>query len=191
MEEPVLVLNANFEPLNVCDMRRAVGLLVTGKAEMLANGRGYIRTSRVTYPKPSVIKLEHMVRRPRPRVRLTKREVFRRDNYTCQYCGRQTQHLTIDHVITRHRGGQHRWDNLVAACPPCNRRKGGRTALEANMAPRHRPAEPAPTALVPDPGARPSPPPLHQFLQLGRGALIPLEWPAIGIQHVEFQRDQL
>ena len=122
VNEPVLVLNANFEPLNVCDMRRAVGLLLTGKAEMLANGRGHIRTQRVTYPKPSVIKLEHMVRRPRPRVRLTKREVFRRDGYACQYCGKQTTHLTIDHVIPRHRGGQHRWDNLVAACPPCNRR---------------------------------------------------------------------
>ena len=146
MNEPVLVLNANFEPLNVCDTRRAIGLILDGKAEMVANGRGYIRTPRVSYPRPAVIKLEHMVRRPRPRVKLTKREVFRRDNYTCQYCGRQTTHLTIDHVIPRHRGGQHRWDNLVTACPPCNRHKGGRSAAEANMALRHRPVEPAPTA---------------------------------------------
>lgn len=146
MNEPVLVLNANFEPLNVCDTRRAIGLILDGKAEMIANGRGYIRTSRASYPRPAVIKLEHMVRRPRPRVKLTKREVFRRDNYTCQYCGRQSTHLTIDHVIPRHRGGQHRWDNLVTACPPCNRRKGGRNANEANMALRRRPMEPAPTA---------------------------------------------
>jgi 5-methylcytosine-specific restriction endonuclease McrA len=146
MNESVLVLNANFEPLNVCDTRRALGLIISGKAEMVANGRGYIHTARLSYPRPSVIRLEHMVRRPRPRVKLTKREVFRRDNYTCQYCGRQTAHLTIDHVTPRHRGGQHRWDNLVAACPNCNRRKGGRTVAEANMALRHRPAEPAPTA---------------------------------------------
>ncbi len=146
MNEPVLVLNANFEPLNVCDTRRAIGLILTGKAAMLVNGRGYIRTARQNIPRPSVIKLEHMVRRPRPRVKLTKREIFRRDDYTCQYCGRQTAHLTIDHVIPRHRGGGHRWDNLVAACAQCNRHKGGRTAVEANMSLRHRPAEPAATA---------------------------------------------
>jgi 5-methylcytosine-specific restriction endonuclease McrA len=146
MNEPVLVLNANFEPLNVCDTRRALGLIITGKAEMIANGRGLIHTTRLSYPRPSVIRLEHMVKRPRPRVKLTKREVFRRDNYTCQYCGRSTGHLTIDHVEPRHRGGQHRWDNLVAACQQCNRSKGGRSAHEANMALRRRPMEPAPTA---------------------------------------------
>jgi 5-methylcytosine-specific restriction endonuclease McrA len=146
MNQPVLVLNANFEPLNVCDTRRAIGLILTGKAEMIANGRGHIHTARETFPRPSVIRLEHMVRRPRPRVKLTKREVFRRDDYICQYCGRQTAHLTIDHVIPRHRGGQHRWDNLVAACAQCNRHKGGRTASEANMHLRHRPGEPAATA---------------------------------------------
>ena len=146
MEQAVLVLNANFEPLNVCDMRRAIGLILTGKAEMIANGRGYIHTTRLSFPRPSVIRLEHMVKRPRPRVKLTKREIFRRDNYTCQYCGRQMAHLTIDHVLPRHRGGQHRWDNLVAACAQCNRHKGGRTATEANMDLRHGPAEPSATA---------------------------------------------
>jgi 5-methylcytosine-specific restriction endonuclease McrA len=146
MKQAVLVLNANFEPLNVCDTRRAIGLILTGKAAMVANGRGLIHTARQTYPRPSVIRLEHMVRRPRPRVKLTKREIFRRDNYTCQYCGHQMGHLTIDHVEPRHRGGQHRWDNLVAACQQCNRQKGGRSAVEANMHLRHRPAEPAATA---------------------------------------------
>ncbi len=146
MHEPVLVLNANYEPLNVCNMQRAIGLLLAGKARLLEDGRGWIHTSRTRYPKPSVIKLENMVRRPRPRVKLSKREIFRRDNYTCQYCGRQTHHLTIDHVIPRHRGGGHRWDNLVAACPACNRRKGGRTHTEAGMTLRHRPGEPQATA---------------------------------------------
>ena len=146
MNDPVLVLNANFEPLNVCDTRRALGLILTGKAEMVANGRGYVHTARQNYPRPSVIRLESMVRRPRPRVKLTKREIFRRDNYTCQYCGRQATHLTIDHVHPRHRGGGHSWSNLVAACQQCNRHKGGRTASEANMHLRRNPAEPAATA---------------------------------------------
>jgi 5-methylcytosine-specific restriction endonuclease McrA len=146
MNQPVLVLNANYEPLNVCDTRRAIGLILTGKAEMVANGRGYIRTARSSYPRPSVIRLEHIVHRPRPRVKLTKREIFRRDNYTCQYCGRQAAHLTIDHIIPRHRGGQHRWDNLVTACAACNRHKGGHMLAEVNMRLKHQAVEPPATA---------------------------------------------
>jgi len=146
LNRPVLVLNANFEPLNVCDTKRAIGLLVTGKAELMMNGRGHVRTARLTFPAPSVIRLEKMIKRPRPRVKLSKKEIFRRDNYTCQYCGKQTPHLTIDHLIPRHRGGDHRWDNLVTACPPCNRRKGGRTTVEAQMTLRHKPGEPPATA---------------------------------------------
>ncbi len=146
MEQPVLVLNANYEPLNVCNTRRALALLISGKAELVANGRGEIRSASRAFPRPSVIRMEYMVKRPRPRVKLSKREIFRRDDYTCQYCGTATLHLTIDHVIPRHRGGAHSWDNLVAACPACNRRKGGRLLHEAHMALRHRPAEPAPTA---------------------------------------------
>ncbi len=146
MNEPVLVLNANYEPLNICDTRRAIGLIFSGKAEMVADGRGYIRTTRASFPRPSVIRLEHIVHRPRPRVKLTKREIFRRDNYTCQYCGRQAQHLTIDHILPRHRGGQHRWDNLVTACAACNRRKGGHLLAEVNMHLKHQAVEPPATA---------------------------------------------
>ena len=105
MNSPVLVLNANFEPLNVCTTRRALGLLVSGKAEMLLNGRGSVHTIRQDYPRPSIIRIDHMIHRPRPRVRLSKREIFRRDNYACQYCGSKTGRLTIDHIIPRHRGG--------------------------------------------------------------------------------------
>lgn len=142
MNAPVLVLNANFEPLNVCSTRRALCLLVSGKAEMLLNGRGYVRTVRLTIPRPSVIRLGHMIRRPRPRVRLTKREVFRRDSHTCQYCGSRSSRLTIDHVLPRHRGGDHTWDNLVTACADCNLRKGGRSLREARMALLRTPSEP-------------------------------------------------
>jgi 5-methylcytosine-specific restriction endonuclease McrA len=142
----VLVLNANFEPLHVCETRRALNLIVGGKARLVANGRGYVHTVRLSYPRPSVIQLQKMIRRPHPRVRLSKREVFRRDEFTCQYCGRQTPHLTIDHVIPRHKGGSHTWTNLVAACPPCNRRKGGRTTDEAHMRLQRIPREPPATA---------------------------------------------
>jgi 5-methylcytosine-specific restriction endonuclease McrA len=146
MDEPVLVLNGNYEPINVCRTRRAMGLIVAGKATVLENGRGVIRTVSRMYERPSVIRLTYVVKRPRLRVRLSKREILRRDRYHCQYCGRKADSLTIDHVVPRHRGGEHRWENLVAACPQCNRRKGGRTLSEAHMTLRRRPGEPRATA---------------------------------------------
>ena len=147
MNEPVLLLNANFEPLNVCSTRRAFGLVFMGKAEMILNGRGVIHTIRQDYPRPSVIRLGYMVKRPRPRVRLSKREIFRRDSHTCQYCGSNGRRLTLDHVIPRHKGGDHQWTNLVPACAFCNLKKGGRTLKEAHMSLRRPPTEPAASAL--------------------------------------------
>ncbi len=145
MNEPVLVLNGNYEPIHVCSTRR-IGLLISGKATVMENGRGYIRTVSQTFERPSVIRLVYMVHRPRPRVRLCKREILRRDNYRCQYCGRESNQLTVDHVVPRHRGGEHSWENLVAACPQCNRQKGGRTLAEAHMHLLRQPFEPRPTA---------------------------------------------
>jgi 5-methylcytosine-specific restriction endonuclease McrA len=146
MVEPVLVLNANFEPLNICNTRRAIGLMMTSKATLILNGRGYIRTVSQKYPRPSVIRLERMIKRPRIRVKLSKREVLRRDNYTCQYCGKKVPHLTIDHIIPRSRGGEYKWSNLVAACPSCNHRKGGRTLEQAHMHLLRMPSEPPSSA---------------------------------------------
>ena len=146
LREPVLVLNANYEPLNVCTIRRAMGLIFADKASMLANGRGEIHTTRTTYPAPSVIRLENMIKRPRPKVKLNKQEVFRRDNHTCQYCGRNDVELTLDHVVPRHLGGSHTWENLVTACRACNHLKGGRIAELAGMRLRNRPVAPTASA---------------------------------------------
>jgi 5-methylcytosine-specific restriction endonuclease McrA len=147
MNEPVLVLNVNFEPLNVCSTARAMGLLFLGKAETIQNGRGVIRTPSRVLERPSVIRLNYMVHRPHARVRLSKREIFRRDGYRCQYCGQSSAHLTLDHVLPRHRGGRYEWGNLVCACPSCNRRKGHHTPQEAGMKLRRLPTEPSATAL--------------------------------------------
>jgi len=146
MHEPVLVLNANFEPIHVCSTRRAIGLILDGKANLILNGRGYIHTVSQILPRPSVIRLETQIHRPRPRVKLTRREIFRRDNYTCQYCGRRDVPLTVDHVIPRHMGGQHNWTNLVTACSACNHRKGGRKVDEAHMRLARPPKEPPASA---------------------------------------------
>lgn len=146
MNEPVLVLNGNYEPINVCSTKRAMGLILADKAMVLENGRGVIRTISRTYERPSVIRLSYVVRRPRPRVRLCKREILRRDNYRCQYCGRESSQLTLDHIEPRYRGGGHSWKNLVAACPQCNRHKGGRSLSQAKMQLLRQPFEPHPTA---------------------------------------------
>lgn len=146
MQAPVLVLNANFEPVNVCDTRRAIVLLLAEKASLVVNGRGEIKTVSRSFPRPSVIRLQKMVSRPRFVLKLTRREVFRRDNYTCQYCGKITSDLTIDHVIPRHLGGRHIWSNVASACPACNHRKGGRMLTEVNMHLLRPPGEPPSSA---------------------------------------------
>jgi 5-methylcytosine-specific restriction endonuclease McrA len=130
---PVLVLNQNYEPLNVCDIRRAFRLLGAEKAELLERNHQVIHTPTLAIHAPSVIRLQYHVKRPQPRVKLSRREVFSRDKHTCQYCGAVSRSLTIDHVVPKHRGGRHEWENLVAACRSCNHRKGGKTLTEARM----------------------------------------------------------
>lgn len=144
MTNAVLVLNQNYEPLNVCNVRRALVLVLAGKAEILHEEGDVFATPRTVYTVPSVIRLSYFIRRPRPRVKLTRREVFLRDNHTCQYCGRRGGELTIDHVIPRSRGGMHTWENVVSACRPCNHRKGGKSVAEAHMHLRTQPHEPRP-----------------------------------------------
>jgi 5-methylcytosine-specific restriction endonuclease McrA len=123
-------------------MRRAMGLVFHDKAEILETYHAPIVTRTSSYPAPSVIRLIYMIRRPRPRVKLTRREIFIRDDHTCQYCGVRTGDLTIDHIVPRSRGGGHSWDNLVSACRTCNHRKGGKTLQEARMRLRRDPFEP-------------------------------------------------
>jgi len=146
LHEPVLVLNANFAPINVCTTKRAVVLMLTGKASLVLNGRGIIQTVSRTYPRPSIIRLGMMVKRPRPCVKLNKREIFRRDNYTCQYCGQRKKNLTVDHVIPRRLGGNHTWENLVTACASCNHHKGGRTITQVGLQLPKKPAIPSSSA---------------------------------------------
>lgn len=129
----VLVLNQNYLPLNVCTARRAIVLLLQQKAEMVENGAGYIHTINSLVPLPSVIRLVYIVKRPNSHKKLTRLEIFARDHFRCQYCGKETRNLTLDHIMPRFRGGPHTWENVVSACIPCNRKKAGKTPLEAGM----------------------------------------------------------
>jgi 5-methylcytosine-specific restriction endonuclease McrA len=139
---PVLVLNQSYQPTAVCRARRAIVLIFQGKAEMLENGVGFIHSTSRSFPLPSVIRLDYYIKSPRRKKKMTRYEIFSRDRYTCQYCGKRTRQLTLDHVIPRYRGGQHTWENVVSACAQCNRRKAGRTPQEANMKLVRKPSPP-------------------------------------------------
>lgn len=147
----VLVLNATYEPLNVVSVRRAVVLLLKEKAELVEAAEARLRAERMEVPVPLVIRLVTYVRVPRRfKLPVSRRTVLSRDNYTCQYCGAQPgkAELTIDHVLPRSRGGGDSWKNVVAACGPCNRRKGNRTPAEAGMPLRRKPYRPRYIALT-------------------------------------------
>ena len=143
---PVLVLNLNYVPVNVCTVRRAIVLVAKGKAELLEqrSDEARVRTFSAALDAPSIIRLVYLVKRPFAPRRLSKKEVFLRDHYTCQYCGKRSQHLTLDHVVPRRQHGPHTWDNVVAACGRCNLDKAGRTPEEANMKLRRIPTAPQP-----------------------------------------------
>src|SRR5688572_27337508 len=146
----VLVLNASYEPINVCTMRRAAVLVLKERAEVIEKRDGVLHSERLELERPCVIRLIRYVRVPRDvhRRKITRRAVLARDSYTCQYCGRESAGLTVDHVIPRSRGGTSGWDNIVAACAPCNRRKGNRLPTEASMPLRKHPKPPGPTVFI-------------------------------------------
>lgn len=135
------MLNATYEPLSVVSERRAVVLVLREKADMVAEGDGAIRAASVAVPVPTVIRLRTFVRVPyNRRVPLNRRAIFARDDGKCQYCGSPAEN--IDHVVPRSRGGEHRWENVVAACRRCNTRKGNRSLEQAGLALRRTPLAP-------------------------------------------------
>jgi 5-methylcytosine-specific restriction endonuclease McrA len=147
----VLVLNASYEPINVCTMRRATVLVLKSRAEVIEHGTGALHSERLVFVRPCVIRLVRYVRVPRDvhRRKITRKAVLARDAWTCQYCGRQSHAgLTVDHVVPRSRGGESVWENIVASCGPCNRKKGDRLPREAAMHPRSRPRPPGPTVFI-------------------------------------------
>ena len=136
-----LVLNASFEPLCVVSTRRALVLVLDDKAELLHAGDGAFHSQRASYPEPSVVRLSYYVKVPyQARIALNRRAVFARDGHRCQYCGATAEN--IDHVIPRSRGGPHTWENVVAACRPCNSRKQDRFLEDSGMKLRRPPCPP-------------------------------------------------
>jgi 5-methylcytosine-specific restriction endonuclease McrA len=132
MMQPVLVLNASYEPVNICGAKRALILVIKGAA--LVEESREMRAHR-DFMVPSVVRLRQYHRVPNRVQVLSRKNIYLRDNYTCQYCGEKltAKQLTLDHVIPRAQHGTSRWENLVACCEPCNRRKNDRTPEQAGM----------------------------------------------------------
>jgi 5-methylcytosine-specific restriction endonuclease McrA len=147
--QQVLVLNASYEPLNVCSVRRAHVLVHKGKAEVIERLDRPLRSAGSSFVWPHVIRLLAYVRVPRAITRrISRRVLFARDGWRCVYCGANGGRLTLDHVGPRSRGGDSVWENVVTACAPCNLRKGDRTLEEASMSLPRQPHPPAPVLFI-------------------------------------------
>ena len=145
----VLVLNASYEPLNVCSVRRAHVLVWKGKAEVIERHDRPLRSASGAFVWPHVIRLLQYVRVPQAvKRRISRRALFARDGWRCVYCGSAGGRLTLDHVVPRSRGGDSVWENVVTACAPCNLRKGDRTLEEASMTLPRQPHIPAPVLFI-------------------------------------------
>jgi 5-methylcytosine-specific restriction endonuclease McrA len=159
---PVLVLNRSFQPVRITTARHGFALLYVGRARALdrsfephdfqqwaalriEEGDDSIGTPRGRIRIPRVLLLSSYNRVPHAPLRLSRRNIFLRDGFTCQYCGRRpgTRELNLDHVVPRSRGGRSTWENLVTSCRDCNLRKGRATAEEAGMVLRSRPTRPS------------------------------------------------
>ncbi len=132
MQRPVLVLNASYEPINICGARRALVLVLKGVARTEEEQGAILHAARVRIPMPSVIRLLEYRRIPHQTRALSRKNILLRDRNTCQYCGlvMTSGELTLDHVQPRSRGGLSTWENLVACCHGCNRRKGNHLLSE-------------------------------------------------------------
>ncbi|MED5353958.1 MAG: HNH endonuclease [Nitrospinota bacterium] len=138
-----LVLNYSYEPLQFCSARHALIMVFGGRAEELDNSDYRVRTPSSSFAIPTVIRVLKMVQRNRKNgIAFSKKNILRRDNYTCQYCGKSNQPLTVDHIMPKSRGGKTNWTNVVVACKSCNLKKGNRTPLEIDMKLKKKPVKP-------------------------------------------------
>lgn len=143
MGRKVLVLNQDYSALSVCSFSKAFLLVYLDKAELIAESSTQVlRSVNEVFPMPTVVRLNRYVHLPYRGVMMTRQNIFKRDGNRCQYCG-TPDHLTLDHVIPKSRGGKTNWDNLATACKRCNSRKGDFTPEEAGMPLRQRPFKPS------------------------------------------------
>ncbi len=138
----VLVLNQSFQPMSITNARKAIVLIFLGKAEIVEKDGEFIHSVNDRFPLPSIVRLTRYINVPQKRVMLTRKNIIKRDNHQCQYCGKRSVSLTLDHVIPRVRGGKDTWENLVCACVKCNNKKGNRTPEDVGLKLLKKPKKP-------------------------------------------------
>ena len=140
--ESILVLNSDYTPLNITTFKRAIILVIKGKAEIIKNDDNIIRSESIIYSKPLIIRLFNYISHKMKNLRVNRNRLYKRDNNECVYCGSKKD-LTIDHILPKSRGGKNTWNNLITCCLPCNLRKGDKTPEEARMPLRFQPRTPS------------------------------------------------
>jgi len=138
-----LVLNSSYEPLQFCSAKRAIIMVITGRAEFIESDGYVVRSPTTTFNLPAVIRVLNIVKRARRKgISFSKKNILCRDNFTCQYCGTGGKFLTVDHILPKSRGGKSNWTNVVVACKPCNLKKGDQTPSEKGMELTKKPSKP-------------------------------------------------
>lgn len=143
LKRNVLVLNQNYEPVTLCNVKRAVILVYLGKAEIVEKLDIELHSVNNSIAFPSVVRLMVFIRKPRNNVVLNRKNIIKRDYHTCQYCGKKNLPMTVDHIVPKHFGGEDSWTNLICACIKCNNKKGNRTPEQANMKLLKKPKRPS------------------------------------------------
>jgi len=133
LKKNVLVLNQSYEPISVCNVKRAIILIYMGKAEIVEKLEADVQSVNLSIPFPSVVRLNIFVHKPNNKIILSRKNIIKRDHHRCQYCGKTQLPLTVDHIVPKQFGGEESWTNLICACIYCNNKKGNRTPEQANM----------------------------------------------------------
>ena len=143
LNRKVLVLNQNYEPFLICSAKRAIVLAYLHKAVIIEKYQGEVHSVSLSMPCPSVIRLNRYAHKPYKEVQLNRRNILKRDKHICQYCGKNSRAMTVDHIIPKSYGGAETWENLVCACLTCNSKKGNQRAEEAGLKLIKKPKKPS------------------------------------------------
>ena len=139
----VLLLNQSYQPLMTLGAKRAIVLSFTEKVEVLERYTDKVRSVNLSIFMPSVIRLRDYVRFNNKKIPLNRKNILKRDNHICQYCDSKSNFMTIDHIIPKDKGGRDSWENLVAACVPCNTKKGNKLLKDTSMFLSRKPKSPS------------------------------------------------
>tara|TARA_Y100000590_G_scaffold112343_1_gene128141 strand:- start:623 stop:1141 length:519 start_codon:yes stop_codon:yes gene_type:complete len=143
LSKKVLLLNSSYEPMTIVNAKKAILMMLSEKVDSIEKTEYFIRSSNLKLSLPSVIKLKSYIYIKSKHISLTRKNIIQRDNYTCQYCGKYSKNITIDHIIPKVKNGADSWENLVSACVKCNLKKGNRLLSQTSMCLLKKPTKPS------------------------------------------------